>query len=102
MNNLEEKIKEIIREFCVEYIGNMSITKDHDRGCDYGVDTYTLKLDLNQHEAPLFFSYQGTEEEFLKAFRKDFSQRQIDRARYYKGIQVDPGHNEYFIIEIPR
>lgn len=102
MNNLEEKIRDIIREFCVEYTGGMSIVKDHDSECNYNIDTYTLKLDLNQHEAPLYFSYQGTEEGFLNAFKKDFAQRQIDRTKYYKGIQTDPGYNEYFYIEIPR
>ena len=102
MCELEDKIRDIIREFCVEYIGCLCVTKEHDEGCDYNIDLYTLKMDLNQHEAPLYFSYQGTEEGFLNAFRKDFAKRRIDRTKYFKGIQTDPGNTEYIIFEIER
>lgn len=95
MDDLNNKIRNTIREaLCSEYIGNFSLIKDE--------DSYTLKLDLNQHEAPLYFSYQGTEEQFLKALYNDIKSRQIDRTKYYKGVQTDPGNDSmsYIILEI--
>lgn len=92
MKTLEDKVRDVIKEALeAEYIGNLNIVQDE--------DSYTLKLDLNQHEAPMYFSYQGTEEGFLNYLFKDLSQRQINRAKYYKGVMVDTGNNDqYYII----
>lgn len=93
MKTLNDRILKTIREaLCSEYIGRFDIIKDE--------DSYTLKLDLNQHEAPLYFSYQGTEEEFLKALYKDLQVRQLDRTKYYKGVQTDPGNDAYSYITL--
>ena len=91
MNNLEDKIRNVIKEaLCSEYIGNLDILHDE--------DSYTLKLDLNQHEAPMYFSYQGSEEGFLDYLLRDLRQRQIDRAKYYKGIMTDTGNDDIYYI----
>lgn len=58
MNNLEDKIRNVIREaLCSEYIGNLDILHDE--------DSYTLKLDLNQHEAPMYFLIKEVKMVFL-------------------------------------
>lgn len=58
MNNLEDKIRNVIREaLCSEYIGNLDILHDE--------DSYTLKLDLNQHEAPMYFLIKEVKKVFL-------------------------------------
>lgn len=91
MKTLEDKVRDVIKEALEsEYIGNLSIVQDE--------DSYTLKLDLNQHEAPMYFSYQGTEDKFLEYLSKDLRQRQIDRAKYYKGIMVDTGNDDQYYI----
>lgn len=95
METLNDKILKTIREaLCSEYVGGFDILIDE--------DSYTLKLDLNQHEAPLYFSYQGTEEGFLNFLYKDLQTRQIDRTKYYKGVQTDPGNDafSYIILDI--
>lgn len=97
MSSLKEKVLDVIREaLCSEYIGRLDIVVDE--------DSYTLKLFLNQPEAPLYFSYQGTEEGFLNYLLKDLQQRQIDRTKYYKGVQTDPGNDdiEYIVIEVTK
>lgn len=84
MDNLKTKILNVIKEaLCAEYIGELDVIKEN--------DSFILKLYLNQREAPMYFAYQGTEEEFLNYLYKDLKKRQINRAQYFKGEQTDPG-----------
>ena len=101
IHELEDKARQIFCEaLCVAYCGKLKITRDIYKDCTDEIISYTLRLYLNQPEAPLYFIYEGTEEGFLKAFRKEMLSRQIDRAKYYKGVQTDPGYNpEYIILE---
>ena len=90
MNSLKDKVLKTIEEaLCAKYIGDLDVINNDDE--------YTLKLYLNQKESPMYFSYQGTEQGFLLNLLKDLRQRQIDRTKYFTGIQTDPGNDDIYI-----
>lgn len=72
-----------------QYIGNLDVEKIE--------DIYILRLYLNQPDVPLHFSFQGEEQEFLDYLYKDFSQRQLDRVKYFTARQTDPGNDFYHV-----
>lgn len=91
--NIVDKIYNIINKACdAEYISEFTLTIDEDE--------WTLKLDLNQSDAPLSLSYQGTESGFYNFLEKELRSRQLARTRYYTGEMTSPGNEtEYLIFE---
>ena len=90
MNSLKDKVLKTIEEaLCSRYIGDLDVIQNEDE--------YILKLYLNQRESPMYFSYQGSEQGFLANLKKDLRQRQIDRTKYFKGVQTDPGNEDIYI-----
>lgn len=85
-SDLECKVLKTIDDALqTKYIGGFSV--EHDG------NLYTLKLELNHPEAPLYFSFEGDEESFINYLTKDLQKRQLDKVKYYKCIQTDPGNN---------
>lgn len=86
-----DKIEELVRKtMCVEYVSDLTLEIDGDE--------YNLLLDLNQWRAPLSIAYQGTEDGFLKYLEKEFQSRQLQKTKYFKGIQTTPGIGNQYII----
>lgn len=87
MANLKERVLQVINKalehWC--YIGK------YDVGSDDG--HYTLKLYLNQPEAPLCLNYWGTESGFLEFVEKEIRTRGLQNTKYYTAIQTDPGND---------
>lgn len=89
--DLASKIQKIIDGvMCTKYIGGFVLEIDD--------DLWTLKLNLNQSEAPLSLSYEGSESGFFAFLEKELRSRQIDRVNYYKGEQTTPGIDHQYII----
>lgn len=86
MGSLENKILLLIENIynCI-FKGKVIVSLDN--------GTYTLQLILNSAYAPIYISFEGTEEEFLKFLEKDLKRRRLDVTEYYSGYKYESGGN---------
>lgn len=86
MRELENKIKEMI-ECTYECIfkGKVEVKK-------LG-DSYQLRLSLNQPERPIWMTYQGDEDDFLKYLKDEFKKRRLSDTEYYTGVKNEQRRN---------
>lgn len=86
MNELEEKILQIIRDvYKKEYIGKIKVTKLQDQ------DSYILRLYMNYYDfAPIIIAADvKNAEDFLEFVRKELSSRQLIQAKFFKVVRAD-------------
>jgi hypothetical protein len=89
---LEDRIQQTIDgAMCTQYIGGFTLEIEDDT-------LWTLRLNLNQSEAPLSLSYEGDEDGFFRFLEKELRSRQLDRVKYYSGEQTTPGVDNHYII----
>ena len=89
---LEDRIQQTIDDtMCTQYIGGFILEIEDDT-------LWTLRLNLNQSEAPLSLSYEGDEDGFFRFLEKELRSRQLDRVKYYSGEQTTPGVDNHHII----
>lgn len=93
MTNLKDRVLQVINNaldgWC--YIGKFDIENVGDK--------YTLKLYLNQPDAPLYLNYWGNEDGFLKFIYNEIKNRRLQEVKYWSAIQTDPG-NDFIHIAI--
>lgn len=62
-------------------------------------DHYTLKLYLNQPDAPFYLNYWGSESGFMKFIHKEIRTKKLNEVKYFTAVQTDPG-NDFIHIAI--
>ena len=89
--DIADRIQQIIeRALCTKYVSGFTLEIDDDIWC--------FNMNLNQADAPLSLTYEGSETEFLAFLEKELRSRQLNRVHYYTGEQTTPGMEPQYMI----
>ena len=82
METLEQAILDIIQsEYCKKYTGLLKVERLQPNGI-------LVKLGLNTPEKPIQIAAQLEDEQFLKFFRQELRERNLNTVKYFDGVQT--------------
>lgn len=83
---LEQAIRDSIEKlYKAKYVSRLIVKEIKDRDTVIG---YTLTLDMNNRDKPIYMSREGTPEQFLAYIHEELRVRQLIRVDYYDGYQI--------------